>query len=120
MKTIFSKKFAMVIVLLYFSVGIFAQVNTSGQDAGKVSGLVSDNEGNPLIGVSITVKGTKIGTVSDDAVSDRKNVQWGPDSFRPLSVCKRISATYAGRMLCGIFAYAADMRYMKISFNRGV
>ena len=65
MKTIFSKKFAMVIVLLYFSVGIFAQVNTSGQDAGKVSGLVSDNEGNPLIGVSITVKGTKIGTVSD-------------------------------------------------------
>ena len=34
--------------------------------------------------------------------------------------CKRISATYAGRMLCSIFAYAADMRYMKISFNRGV
>lgn len=60
MKIFFFKRIAIFIAVLAISVGIFSQVNP-----GQVSGLVTDGEENPLIGVSIKVKGTKTGTVSD-------------------------------------------------------
>ncbi len=51
-------KFRMLSVLLmFFSVGLYAQFT--------VSGTVVDDTGEPLIGVSITVNGTTVGTVTD-------------------------------------------------------
>ncbi|HSH20691.1 MAG TPA: SusC/RagA family TonB-linked outer membrane protein, partial [Draconibacterium sp.] len=46
------------LIMIFSSLGIFAQTST-------ISGLVSDKDGTPLPGVTIVVKGTTNGTVSD-------------------------------------------------------
>lgn len=53
----YSAKFSMVLALLFTSVAAIAQFN--------VTGNVTDNSGEPLIGVSIVVKGSTTGTVTD-------------------------------------------------------
>ncbi|WP_165021681.1 SusC/RagA family TonB-linked outer membrane protein [Dysgonomonas sp. ZJ279] len=66
MKTFLFKKLTVFIVMFSLSATVFAQTNSPNQDADKVSGNVIDVEGNPLIGVSVVVKNTRIGTISDD------------------------------------------------------
>lgn len=50
------------IFLFYF----FIAVSTvSAQNSNKIYGIVSESSGTPMIGVSVTVKGTNIGTITD-------------------------------------------------------
>ncbi len=48
-----------VVLLLFFSIGVFAQ--------GAVTGRISDNNGFPLMGASVVVKGTTRGTVTNSS-----------------------------------------------------
>lgn len=47
------------LILLLFSISVFAQSNTN------ITGIVTDQSGMPLIGVTVFVKGTTSGTVTD-------------------------------------------------------
>ncbi|WP_242034380.1 TonB-dependent receptor [Dysgonomonas sp. BGC7] len=40
-------------------------VNTSQQDNKRVSGLVTDEQNNPLIGVTVIIEGSQVGTITD-------------------------------------------------------
>lgn len=45
---------------------LFIAVSTvSAQNSNKIYGIVSESSGTPMIGVSVTVKGTNIGTITD-------------------------------------------------------
>lgn len=61
------------LVLLFFSVASFAQ------DAGRtVTGTLTDNSGEPLIGANVYVKGTQTGTVTD--FNGDYELEIGPDA----------------------------------------
>ncbi|MDP2159012.1 MAG: carboxypeptidase-like regulatory domain-containing protein, partial [Flavobacterium sp.] len=51
-------KFLLVYMLMFFAQFVFGQEKT-------VTGVVTDNSGLPLPGVSVVIKGTNIGTVTD-------------------------------------------------------
>ena len=52
-------------LLTIFSLNLSLQAKPI-QPQEKVTGMVTDNEGQPLIGVQILVKGTSLGTLTDE------------------------------------------------------
>lgn len=46
-------------------IALFRMEAAVGQTSGKVTGIVTDHSGEPLIGVNVTVKGTANGTITD-------------------------------------------------------
>lgn len=51
--------------LYCFLIGIFVSISAFAQEGTKVTGTVSDMSGDPLIGVSVSIKGTTNGTITD-------------------------------------------------------
>ena len=51
--------------LLMFAMLIFGGVYTAHAQTGKVSGTITDSNGDPLIGANLVLKGTTFGTITD-------------------------------------------------------
>ena len=54
-------------LVIFFLVPVLVRGQTAGSDAGQISGTVQATDGTKLPGVLISIKGTEISTVTDDA-----------------------------------------------------
>ena len=52
-------------ILLTFLSILFLQIQVFAQTGNEITGKITDKDGEPLIGVSIVVKGTSAGTITD-------------------------------------------------------
>jgi len=60
----FSKKFRNLFLLVFAAIFLFS-LSVQAQDTGKIKGLVTDKNGEPLIGANVTLEGTILGASTD-------------------------------------------------------
>lgn len=60
---------------------VFASATLWAQNKGAVTGMVTDQQGEPMVGVRVLVKGTVNGTVSDEKGYQLKDVSYGEQTI---------------------------------------